>query len=144
MAATLVLRNVKGSALTTLELDNNFSNLNTFTSLVDSNIGLLSQLTTTGNTSNIVVAINSINADSGVTASTYGNTINIPSLVINSKGRVTSASNVSISTLALTNPFHPNVKFTGNITETANAQSIEGTRITEFNGFFYNCAKITA
>lgn len=59
MAASLVLRNVKGTPLTNYEVDNNFSNLNTFASLVDSNIGLLSALTTTS-TSNIVFAVNSI------------------------------------------------------------------------------------
>ena len=59
MAATLVLRTVKGAPLTNLEVDNNFSNLNTFGDVVSSNIGVLSALTTT-NTSNIVFAVNSI------------------------------------------------------------------------------------
>ena len=59
MAATLVLRTVKGTPLTNLEVDNNFSNLNTFGDVVSSNIGVLSALTTTDK-SNIVVAINSI------------------------------------------------------------------------------------
>lgn len=119
MGATIYLRTSKGSALTTSELDGNFSNLNSFTTTVDGNVGLLSQLTTSGNTSNLVGAVNHVNADSGVVASTYGNNINIPSIVVNSKGRITSASNVAISTLAQINPFHPNVKFTGNITETS-------------------------
>ena len=59
MAATLVLRTVKGSPLTNIEVDNNFSNLNTFGDVVSSNIGVLSALTTTS-TSNIVFAVNSI------------------------------------------------------------------------------------
>ena len=59
MAATLVLRTVKGTPLTNLEVDNNFSNLNTFGDVVSSNVGVLSALTTTS-TSNIVFAINSI------------------------------------------------------------------------------------
>ena len=59
MAATLVLRTVKGSPLTNLEVDNNFTNLNTFGDVVSSNIGILSALTTT-NTSNIVFAVNSL------------------------------------------------------------------------------------
>jgi hypothetical protein len=59
MAATLVLRTVKGTPLTNLEVDNNFSNLNTFGDVVNSNIGVLSALTTTS-TSNIVFAVNSI------------------------------------------------------------------------------------
>ena len=59
MAAILVLRTVKGSPLTNIEVDNNFSNLNTFGDVVSSNIGVLSALTTTS-TSNIVFAVNSI------------------------------------------------------------------------------------
>jgi hypothetical protein len=59
MAATLVLRTVKGTPLTNLEVDNNFSNLNTFGDVVSSNVGVLSALTTTS-TSNIVFAVNSI------------------------------------------------------------------------------------
>lgn len=59
MAATLVLRTVKGTPLTNLEVDNNFSNLNTFSSLVDSNIGVLTALTTSS-TSNLVYAVNSL------------------------------------------------------------------------------------
>jgi len=59
MAATLVLRTVKGTPLTNLEVDNNFSNLNTFGDVVSSNIGILLALTTTS-TSNIVSAVNSL------------------------------------------------------------------------------------
>ena len=59
MAATLVLRTVKGTPLTNIEVDNNFSNLNTFGDVVSSNIGVLSALTTTS-ASNIVFAVNSI------------------------------------------------------------------------------------
>jgi len=59
MAATLVLRTVKGTPLTNYEVDNNFSNLNTFGDVVSSNIGVLSALTT-ASTSNIVFAVNSL------------------------------------------------------------------------------------
>ena len=59
MAATLVLRTVKGSPLTNIEVDNNFSNLNTFGDVVSSNIGVLSALTTSS-TGNIVFAVNSL------------------------------------------------------------------------------------
>lgn len=167
MAASLILRTVKGTPLTNLEVDNNFSNLSTFANTVDSNIGVLSALTTT-NTSNIVFAVNSIkagnlsqfgattsadlralvsdetgtgnlvfssgptitltnatglplttgivglgdnqttllnaNAVSGVTASTYGGGTAIPIITVDTYGRVTSASNVSvISGLSITN-----------------------------------------
>jgi hypothetical protein len=60
MAATLVLRTVKGTPLTNIEVDNNFSNLSVFSSTVDSNVGILSNLTTASN-GNIVVSINEIN-----------------------------------------------------------------------------------
>ena len=61
MAATLTLRTVLGVPLTNAQVDNNFSNLNTFSSLVDSNVGVLTNLTTTAK-SNIVVSINELNA----------------------------------------------------------------------------------
>lgn len=59
MAASLILRTVKGTPLTNLEVDNNFSNLSTFANTVDSNIGVLSSLTTT-NKGNIVIAVNEL------------------------------------------------------------------------------------
>lgn len=65
MAATLVLRTVKGTPLTNLEVDNNFSNLNIFGDVVSSNIGVLTNLTTTQK-SNVVSAVNEIR--SSVTA----------------------------------------------------------------------------
>jgi len=61
MAATLTLRTVLGVPLTNAQVDNNFSNLNTFSSLVDSNVGVLTNLTTTAK-GNIVVSINELNA----------------------------------------------------------------------------------
>lgn len=84
MAATLVLRTVKGTPLTNYEVDNNFSNLNTFGDVVSSNIGVLSALTTSS-TSNIVFAVNSlvsrdttINSNIGVlSALTTNDTSNI-------------------------------------------------------------------
>lgn len=59
MSATLVLRTVKGSPLTNLEVDNNFSNLNTFAGVVNSNVGLLASLSTTSK-SNLVFAVNEL------------------------------------------------------------------------------------
>jgi hypothetical protein len=59
MAASLILRTVKGAPLTNLEVDNNFSNLNTWGNTINSNVGVLSNLTTTA-TSNIVIAINEL------------------------------------------------------------------------------------
>jgi hypothetical protein len=59
MTASLILRTVKGSPLTNLEVDNNFSNLNTFAGVVDSNIGILSALTTTEK-GNITFAVNEL------------------------------------------------------------------------------------
>ena len=59
MAASLILRTVKGTPLTNLEVDNNFSNISTYANTIDANVGLLASLTTT-DTSNIVAAVNSI------------------------------------------------------------------------------------
>jgi hypothetical protein len=64
MAATLILRTVKGTPLTNLEVDNNFSNISTYANTIDANIGLLASLTTTA-TGNIVAAVNSVKSDQG-------------------------------------------------------------------------------
>ena len=64
MAATLILRTVKGTPLTNLEVDNNFSNISTYANTIDANIGLLASLTTTS-TGNIVAAVNSVKSDQG-------------------------------------------------------------------------------
>ena len=143
--ATIILRDAgsltspgataKGSPLTNLEVDNNFSNLNitsgvltnltttdqsnlvaainelvtsnatqntritiltTNLSTTDGNVGVLSGLTTS-NTSNLVAAVNELNASSGVVAATYGNATIVPVFTVNSKGRITSAANSTIS-----------------------------------------------
>lgn len=59
MAATLILRTVKGSPLLNIEVDNNFSNLNTFGQVVSSNVGIISNLITEAN-SNVVAAVNEL------------------------------------------------------------------------------------
>ena len=59
MAAALTLRTVKGAPLTNLEVDNNFSNLNTWGNTINSNVGVLTNLTTAAN-GNIVVSINEL------------------------------------------------------------------------------------
>lgn len=143
--ATIILRDAgsltspgataKGSPLTNLEVDNNFSNLNitsgvltnltttaqgnlvvainelvtsnatqntritlltTNLATTNGNIGVLSGLTTS-NTSNLVAAVNELNASSGVVAATYGNATIVPVFTVNSKGRITSAANSTIS-----------------------------------------------
>ena len=65
MAATLVLRTVKGSPLTNLEVDNNFSNLNTFGDVVSANVGVLANLST-GAKGNTVAAINEVFSNIGI------------------------------------------------------------------------------
>jgi len=143
--ATIILRDAgsltspgataKGSPLTNLEVDNNFSNLNitsgvltnltttaksnlvvainelvtsnstqntqitlitTNLATTNGNIGVLSGLTTS-NTGNLVSAVNELNASSGVAASTYGGSTQIPVVVVNAKGRITSAANTSVT-----------------------------------------------
>ena len=103
MAATLVLRTVKGTPLTNLEVDNNFSNLNTFGDVVSSNIGVLSALTT-ANKSNIVIAINEINSNAAniiIIDDTTTNDTFFPTLVTVSSGN----ANVKVSSTKLT--FNP-------------------------------------
>ena len=128
MAATLVLRTVKGTPLTNYEVDNNFSNLNTFGDVVSSNIGVLTNLTTTAN-SNIVVAVNELAANTGVTAATYGGSTSIPVITISSNGRITSASNV-LAGLTITNDtstdntyYIPFTTATSGLLNTANVSS---------------------
>jgi len=110
--ATIILRDsgsisspgstAKGSPLTNFEVDNNFSNINI-------TLGVLSNLTNldAGNVANLVVAINEVSSNTGVTASTYGAAAVQTIITVNAKGKITSASNVT-STVANTN-------ITGNI-----------------------------
>ena len=93
MAAALTLRTVKGFPLTNLEVDNNFSNLNTWGNTINSNVGVLSSLTT-GATSNIVVAINSLNSN------IHSNVGVLTSLQTTNKSNVVSAINEVRSTAA--------------------------------------------
>ena len=79
--ASLVLRTVKGSPLTNLEVDGNFSNINTEVGVVyntantiNSNVGVLSNLTTTA-TSNLVAAINEIASESTTNVTITGGNI---------------------------------------------------------------------
>ena len=79
--ATLVLRTVKGSPLTNLEVDGNFSNILTEVGVVyntantiNSNVGVLSNLTTTAK-SNLVAAINEIASESTTNVTITGGNI---------------------------------------------------------------------
>lgn len=75
--ATLVLRTVKGSPLTNAEVDGNFSNINSEVGLVDSNVGVLSNLTTSAK-GNLVAAINEIASESSSNVTiTAGNISNV-------------------------------------------------------------------
>ena len=84
MAATLVLRTVKGTPLTNIEVDNNFSNLNTFGDVVSSNIGVLTNLTTITQ-ANVVNAVNEIKAGN---LSQFGSTTSaqLASIISNETG----------------------------------------------------------
>ena len=102
MAASLILRTVKGSPLTNLEVDNNFSNLNTFGDVVSSNVGVLSALTTTDK-SNIVFAVNELVTSNTATnariTATNNNLTNTNSNVTSTNSNVATVT----SNLATTN-----------------------------------------
>lgn len=72
--ATLVLRTVKGSPLTNAEVDGNFSNINSEVAVVNSNVGILSNLTTSAK-SNLVAAINEIASESTTNVTITGGTV---------------------------------------------------------------------
>lgn len=99
MAATLVLRTVKGTPLTNLEVDNNFSNLNTFGDVVSSNIGVLSALTTS-NTSNIVFAVNELKSNIGVIANLTTTATDNLVVAINEVKTSTTAINANVGLLS--------------------------------------------
>lgn len=89
MAASLILRTVKGAPLTNLEVDNNFSNLNTWGNTINSNVGVLTNLTTAAK-GNIVIAINELVTSNTTTNNNIGS---IPSLATINKGNIVYAVN---------------------------------------------------
>lgn len=96
--AILTLRLVKNSPLTNLEVDNNFSNLNSDISLTNANVGLLSQLTTFVK-SNIVAAINEIASESTSNVTITGG----------------NANNIAMSNVTINNSRGSNVTLTGSV-----------------------------
>lgn len=103
MAASLILRTVKGSPLTNLEVDNNFSNLNTFGDVVSSNVGVLSSLTTT-NQSNIVFAVNElVTSNTATNARITTTNSNLANTDSNVSSVTTSASAINSNVGVLTN-----------------------------------------
>lgn len=103
MAASLILRTVKGSPLTNLEVDNNFSNLNTFGDVVSSNVGVLSSLTTTDK-SNIVFAVNElVTSNTATNARITTTNSNLANADANVSSVTTSASAINSNVGVLTN-----------------------------------------
>lgn len=119
--ATLVLRTVKGSPLTNAEVDGNFSNINTEVGVVDSNVGVLSNLTTTAK-SNLVAAINEVAAESTSSVNITGGAI----------ANVT-ASNVSITSGNISGTVITNSTFQGNTIEIAYGGTGQTTRAAAIN-----------
>lgn len=127
--ATLVLRLVKGSPLTNQEVDGNFSNLNTEIGVVNSNVGVLPNLTTTTK-ANLVNAINEINAKvtnggtlSGITItnSTWsGNTIAIANGGTGANTELQARINLGLNIGSNVQPWNTNLDVISNITPSAN------------------------
>lgn len=126
--ATLVLRTVKGSPLTNLEVDGNFSNINTEVGVVyntanttNSNVGILSNLTTTAK-SNLVAAINEIAAESTTSAAITGGSIanvTLSNVIINGVTGLTTSNITGLTTAnvtELTNLYFTNARVLANIT----------------------------
>ncbi len=107
--ATLVLRNVKGSPLTNTEVDNNFSNLNSDVNVINSNIGILANLTTTAK-SNIVSAINEIAGESTSNVTITGGTI-IGVSNVTVAGNIVSGDSLTVSNTITA----ANIVSTGNV-----------------------------
>jgi hypothetical protein len=121
--AILTLRLVKGTPLTNLEVDNNFSNLLSDINSIEANSGVLSQLTTF-NKSNLVSAINEIASESTSNVTITGGTISgvsISSVSLTSnislRGNISDSfgSNVTISNSTLTGITLLSSVFTGNV-----------------------------
>lgn len=127
--ATLVLRLVKGSPLTNQEVDGNFSNLNTEIGVVNSNVGVLPNLTTTTK-ANLVNAINEINTKvtnggtlSGITItnSTWsGNTISIARGGTGATTEIQARTNLGLAIGANVQPWNTNLDVISNITPSNN------------------------
>ena len=137
MAATLILRTVKGTPLTNLEVDNNFSNISTYANTIDANIGLLASLTT-NSTGNIVAAVNSIKSGNlsqfGSTTSAQllstisdetgtgnvvfntGPTITLPVINNIKEGYTSTATAAGTTTLTSASNYYQ--RFTGSTTQT--------------------------
>lgn len=106
--ATLVLRTVKGSPLTNLEVDGNFSNL-----LVD--IGVVDNLTTTAK-SNLVAAINEL--QTGVSILNVARIANANSIITIPVANGPIFANVNtINAITITQDFgsNANVKISGRL-----------------------------
>lgn len=108
--AILVLRTVKGTPLTNSEVDGNFSNINSEVGVVNSNVGVLSNLTT-NQKSNLVAAINELVLESTSGVGITGGTI----------------ANVSLSNVSITTGTFSNVTISGSILSNV---SIAGSIIT--------------
>lgn len=130
--ANLTLRLVKGSPLTNAEVDGNFSNVNSEITALTSNVGIVSNLSTT-NKSNLVAAINEIASESTSNVNITGGNIS----------GVLSISAVNTVTANLITG--PNIYSTGNVTATyfqgngslLTGISVDSTRIVSGNSTFY-------
>ena len=104
--ATLVLRTVKGVPLTNEEVDGNFSNINSEVGVVNSNVGVLTNLVTTAK-GNLVAAINNAVSDANANLNLLSaNVGNLSALSTTAKGNLVAAINEialeSTSTVSIT------------------------------------------
>lgn len=94
---TLTLRSVKGSPLTNNEVDGNFEHLRD--TKVDANTQVIASTGLSGGgalTATPGASVSLAIANTGVTANTYGSNTQIPQLIINEQGQITSATTVPL------------------------------------------------
>jgi hypothetical protein len=130
--ANLTLRLVKGSPLTNAEVDGNFSNVNSEITTLTTNVGILSNLTTS-NKSNLVSAINELASESTSNVTITGG--NISGVLTISAVNTITANVITGSNLYSTGNVTGNY-FIGNGSQLSGI-SVDSTRIVSGNSTFY-------
>lgn len=112
--AEITLRSVKGTPLTNNEVDDNFNNLNLDIISTNSNVGIKANLTTTNN-SNLVAAINEVNAALSTIESVAISNANSEVRITGSNGTIYANANGVVGLVITEASGVANVKVSGNL-----------------------------